>query len=116
MLLPALTFLIGLALGAVIVWVGVPSGDNGASTAPRTPSATVTVHPSTAPAVGAGVPPSCMRAGKAAQTVVTLVEHAVGAVRDFDAQRLERIVQRLQSLDHQVRQDVQACRSAATGS
>lgn len=114
-LVPAGTFLLGLLLGAVLVWVAVPGGGTSAGgeqdPTPGTtggPAASPTLRASPGP--GTTIPESCVRSAESAATAVTLVRQAVTAVGDLDAARLQQIVDRIEQLDTQIREDVTSCR------
>ena len=109
---PAVTFLVGLLLGGAVVWAGLSPGSGGSASGPPSPrpSATVTVRPSQAPTV---VPQACVRAGRSAGQVLTLVRQAADALGSLEAQRLQQLAARAQQLEQQVRADVQACQAAA---
>lgn len=121
-LLPALTFLAGCVLGAVVVGVGV-AGDE-----PSRPPV-----PSAAPEAGAGrdgqdgdgavdedlyvrVPASCLRGADSALRMVDRVDEVVAAVRDVDARRLQETVDEIQQVRQQVEQLAQECRTAGRDS
>jgi len=112
LLIPAATFLVGLALGAVLVWVGQPEGPDGDTEAETSPSPDVTTgappRPETTDAIL--VPRACLRAAQAADDVVTLARDAVSALGDMDTARLEQILDEMERLDRQIREDAAQCR------
>jgi hypothetical protein len=117
---PALTFLVGLALGAVLVWVGTsgPGGGDEEAAPSGTPSASP-AEPTRSPGdgvsgVGRTVPEECTRAADSALQLAEILQDAVRALGDLDARRLQELVDRMEGLDQQIRADLQACREATS--
>jgi len=112
-LVPAATFLVGLLLGAALVWVAQPSdGDRGgAPDVPASPGAGPSPSP-TRPGETASPPASgaCLRAARAAEDLVRLAREAAAALADLDTQRLQEIVSAMEELDRRIRPDAQECR------
>lgn len=110
-LLPAATFLAGLALGAVMVWLAQP-GESETETGTGEPSPEATLSPSPSPSETGGIviPDSCLRAADAAEELVSIGREAVGALGDLDAVRLQELVADIEELDARVRDDVADCR------
>ena len=114
LLVPAATFLVGLALGAALVWVAQPSDSGGGSEAQPSPG--VSVSPSTSPSgppTASRSPGPCVRAAQDAEQVIRLVREAVTALGALDAARLEELVDEMELLDEQVRDDARLCREAS---
>lgn len=111
----AVAFLVGLALGASIMWVTQrPQGD--ATTGPPSqpsPSAIPTLpRPSEEPAISERiVPEACLEAAQSAERLVGLVRQVATALGDYDAERLVRLVDRIEALDRQIQPQVRQCRS-----
>lgn len=104
--LPALTFLVGAGLGALFVGVGQDGSVD--------PSA----EPSASPTAGAQeeggstavvVPDSCLAAADTVTEATEQVRRGVGAVRDFDPDALIELLNRLEELDAQAREQAQTC-------
>lgn len=116
-LLPALAFVAGVALGAVVVAVGASGGDD------RQPD--VSASPTSEPDAGAEptstapsdavvrVPAACLQAADAAEEAARQVDDLVEAVRVFDAGRLQELVDRFQELQPEVQRLADACREVA---
>lgn len=115
--LPAATFLVGLLLGAGLVRLAFEGdnddGDGGAGQASPSPSAAAT--PSASPDAIV-VPGACTRAAREAGSTVALLRDALGAITDLDAARLADILDELEKLDQQIREDVATCRLQASES
>ncbi len=118
-LLPALTFLAGVALAGAVFAV-TNSGDDqgvladpGGSASPASPatSASPTSPPPTDLVVT--VPQSCLDAADGVSRVSQEVRGAVEAVRDLDARRLQEIVDRIQALQPEVQAFADTCRATA---
>jgi len=107
-LLPALTFLAGLALGAAVL---------GASTTQdRTPAASPPPSPTPTPTpteLLVRVPGPCLEAAERAEQAYALVEQGVKAARDLDARGLADLVDEVQRQRPEVQALVEACREAA---
>lgn len=107
-LLPALTFLAGLALGAAVLGASTTQDDTQAAPPP----------PSAAPAPTASdllvrVPGPCLEAAERAEQAYALVERGVTAARDLDARGLADLVDEVQQQRPEVQALVDACRTAA---
>jgi hypothetical protein len=123
-LLPVLTFLLGCLLGAVVIAAGASSG---AEDLTETPAAAPTpdvagnedgedVDGETEPEsedVEVRVPESCLAAADGAVVAANRIDDVVEAVRDFDAQRLQELVDEVQEQQPQVRELAERCRSTA---
>lgn len=116
LLVPALTFLVGLVLGAALVWVAQPSGTGDGEGSEAQPSPGATASPSTSPSEPSAASPSpgpCVRAAQDAEQVIRLVRAAATALGALDAARLEEIVDEMELLDDQVRDNARLCREAS---
>lgn len=114
-LLPALTFLVGLALGAAVLGIaqttdeGVEGPTAGGSAAPdASPSPSPTSSDLTVV-----VPATCVEAAEKAELAFDVLQDAASAVRDLDARRLAEVVDLAQSEQPEVDRLVSACREAA---
>ncbi len=113
-LLPVLTFVVGLGLGAVVVLAGQPAGE--APEASGGPSATPTGE-----AGGAGedgeatadtvvtLPGACEDAAETLTEATRLLDDVATAVRDFRPDDLVGLLDRLEDLDAQVRSQTAEC-------
>lgn len=123
-LLPAGTFLAGLALGGVVVGVGAVGVDDGPS-APNAASAPDEDAAGDGTAggdegAGAGdtglyvrVPDSCVRTAEDATTLVEQVDSVVAAVAELEPERLRKTIDDVQQIRDDVRDVAQQCRDAA---
>lgn len=110
-LIPAVTFLVGLLLGAVVVGathVGDPAGTDGALAAPSS-SPTATGRPD----LTVVVPASCLEALDRAERAVDSVRAATEAIKNLDAAALRTVVDQLQQLRSRVTEQADLCRAAA---
>ena len=109
-LLPALTFLVGLALGAAVLGATTAEDDEGAL--PAGPTSTATPTP---PQDGllVRVPAACLEAAERAEQAYALVEQGVTAARELDARGLADLVDEVQRQRPEVQARVDACRAAA---
>lgn len=113
-LLPALTFVAGVALGAAVIAVG-NSGDGPGTVAEPEESAVPQPQPSASQSdLVVRVPGICLDAIDNAEAATREVDDLVSAVRDFDAARLQQLVDRFQDLETRIRQSAEGCR-AVTG-
>lgn len=115
-LVPALTFLIGLALGGVLVWVGDVGGGTGGEDDPQAQPSQTTSAPNpqaTTPDVTVTVPGSCVEAAERSQQVLDLASQAARAIGDLDARELQEIVAQMQDLEPTVRDAATRCQELA---
>lgn len=116
-LLPALTFAVGLVLGGVVV--GVSSVDDSGTEGPMaaaSPSATPAGVPGDGASPGAlriTVPAPCVQAAEKAEVAYDVLDRAATAVRDFDARALADVVDQAQVEREETEQLVDACQAAA---
>lgn len=113
LLVPAITFLLGLVLGGVLIGVANlgPDGADGtgeAAPAPATSSATPTDD------VTVTVPRPCVDVAERSEEVLDLVQRAAAAVGDLNARELGTIVDEMQALEPEVRENAAACQELAT--
>lgn len=116
-LLPVLTFVVGLVLGASAL--AITRTDDGGSSPPLV-QASPTQEPAAEPspqlspgALQVTVPAPCVRAAEKAEVAYDVLDDAVAAVRDFDARRLADIVDRAQAERALTEELVEACEDAA---
>ncbi len=109
-LLPAVTFLVGLALGAVVVGVAVDSSDdNGQGTV----AASTATGPGTAPSPSGlvvRVPQPCLQVADQAQVAFGILQDAAAAARELDARRLQELVNQAQQERDRTQALISACR------
>ena len=108
-LLPALTFLVGLLLGAAVIAALSSDGDDERA-APRAPAPAPTAQPSPSAALTVRVPEPCVRAADKAEQAYALLEQGVAAARDLDARGLQELVDTVQRERPQVEALVRQCR------
>lgn len=120
-LLPALTFVIGLLIGGIVVGltgfgvdsaVGEQEPGDAAAGEPEEPEAPATPEPGSSPDRTITVPGECLQVAERSQEALTLTQEAAQALGELDARRLQGIVDRLQDLEPQVRELAAACQEA----
>ena len=116
-LLPVLTFVTGLVLGASALAI-TQSADTGAQQplAQASPTEEPDVEPTPEVSPGAlrvTVPAPCVRAAEKAEVAYEVLDDAVAAVRDFDARRLADLVDRAQAERALTEELVEECETAA---
>lgn len=114
-LLPALAFLAGLALGAAVIAAGTAGDDDaGAPLAAPTaePSPTGQASPEPTDLV-VTVPAVCVEAAELAEDAARQVDDVAAAARDFDARRLQELVDTLQELRPELEDRAAQCRDLA---
>ena len=114
-LIPALTFLVGVLLGGVIIWVSTSGSGSGLNTA--IPTATETVIPSDGTSSSGtdatlSVPAQCLQVADDSKAVVDLVNESVAAARDLDASKLSDLVRQIQAAQQTLQADATSCRLA----
>lgn len=116
-LLPALTFAVGLALGAAVVGVSELGGSSAdEEVAAPSSTSTPTPEPDAAPSPSAlliTVPAPCVQAAEQAETAYDVLDRAVTAVRELDARQLADVVDAAQTERAETEALVDACRAAA---
>ena len=110
-LLPALTFLAGLALGAAVLGASTAQDEEGTA-GPRPPSAAPVPSPTPSDLL-VRVPAPCLQAAERAEQAYALVEQGVAAARELDARGLADLVDQVQQQRPEVQGLVDACRAAA---
>ncbi len=109
-LIPALTFLVGLLLGAVVMGVSGNGDDVDVATSPVVAA---TASPSARPDATVTVPGSCLEVADSAEELGELVGDAAGAAQELDASGLSSIVRELQESQTGLEKKADACRSEA---
>lgn len=114
-LLPALTLVAGVALGASVVAAGTAGDDD------EEPRASVSAEPSD-PAAGGStseedllvrVPAACLQAADGAEEAAGQFDDVAEAVSALDAARLQELVDRFQQLQPEIQRQADECRSTA---
>lgn len=106
-LLPALTFVVGLAIGSLVVLAGTGGDDTGAGTPKENTAASPSASPTGDTVVT--VPEACREAGANLSAATALLRDSVDSVRDFQPDRIVKALDRLQTLDQQTRPLVARC-------
>lgn len=99
-LLPAVTFVVGLGLGTVLVLAG-GSGEN--AVAEAAPSAATSGPAVANPDTVVTLPGACADAAEQIREATGLLDDTVAAVRDFDPDTLVGLINRLEDLDATIR-------------
>ena len=103
---PAVTFIVGLLLGGVVIGAGMGGGDSPESDAgPTTPGA----GPTPTSDVNVVVPNACLEAAATVNEAMDLIQDGVGAVRDFRPEELVEMLNQLELLDARARDLAQQC-------
>ena len=110
-LLPALTFLVGLVLGAVVVIAGQLGQGVGGVVGEPSPSPSASPDPS----AGGGdtvvtLPAACEGAAENITEATRLIDESATAVRDFRPDELVDLLTRLEVLDAETRELAAECR------
>lgn len=104
---PAAALLIGLGLGALLVGVG-GGGSSGEANEDASPS-----PPDSAAAspgdIAVVVPQECREAAESVQQATTLIRDSVAALADFKAGQITSLLNQLEDLDAQAREQAAAC-------
>jgi hypothetical protein len=119
-LLPALAFVVGVALGALVVTAvdsagsraGTTAGGAGPVTAGSGPAGT-TPSPGTSGDLTVTVPAECAALADDARDAANLLEQGAAAARDLDAKALADVVRRMQDARDRLAAQADACRGAA---
>jgi hypothetical protein len=107
MLLPAVTLVAGIGIGALVAG----AGGSGRGSATATPTAT---GPTT-PAVSVQVPPECLQLAQDAGTALPNLTDVSEAIKSLDLQRLQALVSQLQNAQPRLLSLAQQCRDKAAG-
>ncbi len=110
LLLPAATFVVGLALGGSLVYAN-SGGDNEGGSPPS--ASTDTSSPSGAGDTVVTLPAACDQAAAKVSEAYTLLRQAVAQVRDFHADELVETLNQLEDIDAQMRPLVAECTAAS---
>jgi len=102
---PALTLIVGLVLGGLIVGVAGddPAADPSPTDAPTTPEASPSGD------VTVAVPQECVAAADTVQQATGLIRDGVAAVRDFRPEELIDLINELEDLEALAREQAAAC-------
>jgi hypothetical protein len=110
--LPALTFLVGIALGVAL---GISVTRNGDAPAPQaTESRSASPSPAPTASVTVAVAKACIRAGRSAAEALVVLRRGVDAIRDLDAGRLQGQLDEMQRLQRAAEADARACSAAVS--
>jgi len=115
-LLPALTFAVGLALGAAVVGVSQLGGSSSDEPLAAPSSSSTPAPEPVAPSPSAlriTVPAPCVEAAEQAETAYDVLDRAVTAVRELDARQLADVVDAAQTERAETEALVDACQAAA---
>lgn len=109
-LLPALTFLVGLGLGLVIMLAtGGSEPDVEAPTAEDSPSATASDEATGTPDTVVTVPGACEDAARNISEATRLLDDVAASIRDFQPEQLVDLLDQLEQLDAETRQLAEDC-------
>ncbi len=116
-MIPALTFLAGVILGGVIIWVSTSSSRSNSGTGAAIPTVTKTLTPTdgtSVPGTAAtlSVPAQCLKVADDSKAVMDLVNQSVAAARDLDASKLSDLVRQIQAAQKTLQTDAASCQHA----
>ncbi len=106
---PAVTFLVGLLLGGLVVGVGLDRGGPDSGEADPTSTSPDDNGPTPTSAATVVVPSACMQAADEVEAAITLIQDGVRAVRDFQAEELVRVLNDLEDLEARARDLAARC-------
>lgn len=114
-LIPGVTFLVGLALGGIVVFAQQSGSNTASSGGTSTPSPSVTLTPpggeQSSQVAVVKVPSACLSVADDARNMVDIAAKAVSAARDLDAAALASAVRQLDEAQKAVTSSATACRS-----
>lgn len=124
LLLPTATFVIGLALGGILVYANSGDTDNSGNAgsggdATNAPASTASASGSSPSPTGdtvVTVPAACEQAAEKVSEAYTLLRQAVDQVRNFDADELVSTLNELEDVDAATRPLVDACTQVSVSS
>jgi len=106
--LPAITFVLGVVFGGVMVGVAGRSEGSGADQAP-VPTPSQRTSPSTGDTLVA-LPQECLAVADTVDQLTQLVRDNLDAIREFRSHDIVEMLNRLEDLDQQARDQADACR------
>ncbi len=101
---PAITLLVGLVLGGLVVGVTVDGEPESRTTPAPTP-----VDPSPTEDVTVVVPQECLEAAETVQEATALIRDGASAIREFRPDELITLLDDLEDLDAVAREQATAC-------
>lgn len=107
--IPAVTFLVGLALGGLLVGAAVGGGDDDQASGDES---STTPSPTTTPTTGATVvtvPAACQEAADNMREGLSLLRNGTDSVEKFQPDRIVKLLNRLEDIDQQTRPLVDEC-------
>lgn len=105
--IPALTLLVGLVLGGLIV--GVTDVGSAPGSKPTTISTPSPADPSASEDVAVVVPQECLEAAETVQEATELIRDGASAIREFRPDELITLLDELEDLDAVAREQATAC-------
>jgi hypothetical protein len=113
-LIPVATFVVGLLLGgAVIALINIASDDDSAGARNGAETSTASPTPTSTGPDSVTIPGDCIQIATDAQSLLDLVDQAVQAARDLDADALSDVVAELQTQQEALRSQASICQDAA---
>ncbi len=113
-LVPGVTFLLGLALGGIVVFAQQSGSDTASSGSSSTPTTGVTSSTPNGPQSSSDavvlVPAECLSVADDAKAMVDIATGAVAAARDLDAAALSAAVRQLDEAQKAVTASANSCR------
>ncbi len=106
---PAVTFLVGLLLGGLVVGVGIVGAGSDPEVAGRPAEIPDGRGPTPTSAATVVVPSACREAANQIEIAITVIQDGVGAVRDFQPDELVRVLDELEDLEARARDLAARC-------
>jgi hypothetical protein len=107
-LVPALALVVGVVLGGVVVGVA-PGGVDPQDPSVGEDTGQPTETTSDGPATALIVPDSCLEAAETVQQATGVIRDGLGAIREFRADEIIDLLDQLENLDTQAREQAGTC-------
>ncbi len=107
-LVPAATFLLGLAVGGLVVGVGL-DGDGSPAAESETSAPSPADEESTPSDLTVVVPAACEQAAESVREAAGLLRRAAESVRDFNPDELVAVLDELETVEPQVQELADRC-------
>ena len=107
-LMPALTLVVGLVLGGVVVGVAQDDGDT-TSDRVGSESASPTASASNEPGTAVIAPDSCLEAAETVRQATELIRGGIESIREFRAEEIIDLLNELETLDNRAREQASTC-------
>jgi hypothetical protein len=106
---PAVTFLVGLVLGGLVIGLGLSGEEGSTPGADSTPTPTNGEQPTPTSDVTVVVPNACLEAADTVEQAMDLIRDGVGSVSEFQPEELGEVLDQLEDLDARARELARQC-------